>query len=64
MMREKTIKVSEEEYQRIMEAKNMLAQKGYSNLPLPEEQKRAEFTQGAIVGLGLVALIYLLTRDE
>jgi hypothetical protein len=64
MMREKTIKVSDEEYQRILEARNMLAQKGYSNLPLPEEQKRAEFTQGAIVGLGLAALIYLLTKEK
>ena len=64
-MRERTVKVSEDEYQRIIQARQMLAQNGYSNLPLPQEQKQAnDFTQGAVVGLGIAALIYLLSKEH
>ena len=64
-MRERTIKVSEDEYQHVIQARQMLAQNGYSNLPFPQEQTQAnDFTQGAIVGLGIAALIYLLSKEQ
>jgi len=62
----KTIKVSDEEYQRITKAREELSKKGYGKLPLDPEKAidLGDFTLGAIAALGALALLYLLTRKE
>ena len=62
----KTIRVSDEEYNRITNARNELARYGYAKLP-QETRKDVDlgsFTLGAIAALGALALIYLLTKEE
>lgn len=65
-MRERTIKVSEEEWKLINEAKSALVQQGYSGLPkqVQEEYEVDEYTKGAIVGLAIAALLYLLAKER
>lgn len=60
----KTIRVTEEEYQKIIEARKELARHGYAKLPInPEEEiDLGSFTIGAIAALGAIALIYLLSK--
>ena len=63
----KTIRVNEDEYQKIIEARKELAKHGYAGvLPLEQEEEidLGSFTIGAIAALGAVALIYLLTKDN
>lgn len=61
----KTIRVSDEEYQKIIDARKELAKYGYKDLPVSpdEELDLGSFTIGAIAGLGALALIYLLTKE-
>ena len=60
----KTIRVTEEEYQKIIEARKELARQGYAKLPInPEEEiDLGSFTIGAIAALGAIVLIYLLSK--
>lgn len=62
----KTIRVSDEEYEKIIEARQELAKYGYNRLP--QEAKKdidlSSFTLGAITALGALALIYLLTKEN
>jgi len=62
----KTIKVSDEEYQRITKAREELAKKGYGKLPIEPKKPidLGDFTLGAIAALGALALLYLLTQEE
>ena len=62
----KTIRVNEDEYQKIIEARKELAKHGYAGLNLePEEEiDLSSFTIGAIAALGAIALIRLLTKDN
>jgi len=62
----KTIRVSEEEYQKIVEARKELARHGYGKLPIEPEKELdlSSFTLGAIVALGALALIHLLTKSN
>lgn len=62
VMREKTMRLSQEEWRKIEEARGLLLKKGYGNLPFQAEPD--EFTKGAIVGLGIAALIYLLSKER
>ena len=61
----KTIRVSDEEYAKIIQARKELAKHGYKDLPVnPEDELDiSSFTIGAIAGLGALALIYLLTKE-
>ena len=62
----KTIRVSDEEYEKITEARQELAKYGYDRLP-PEAKKGIDlgsFTLGAIAALGALALIHLLTLEN
>ena len=61
-MREKTMRLSRDEWNGIEEARGLLLKKGYENLPFRAETD--EFTKGAIVGLGIAALIYLLSKEK
>ena len=61
-MRQKMMRLSYGEWERIEEARNLLLKKGYDNLPFQAEPD--EFTKGAIVGLGIAALIYLLNKER
>ena len=65
-MRERTIKVSEDEWEMINKARNALAHEGYGSLPkrVQEEYEADDFTKGAIVGLAIVALLYLLSKKR
>ena len=62
----KTIRVSEDEYGKIIEAKKELAKYGYAKLPLETEEELdlGSFTIGAIAALGALALIYLLSKGN
>jgi len=62
----KTIRVSKEEYQKIVDARKELARHGYEKLPInPEEELDiGSFTLGAVVALGALALIYLLSKGN
>ena len=62
----KTIRVNENEYQKIIDARKELAKHGYAGLPVnpDDEIDFGSFTIGAIAALGAVALIYLLTKDK
>lgn len=62
----KTIKVSDEEYKMIKNARKELARRGYQKLPIEPEEAIdvGDFTLGAIVALGALALIHLLTKEE
>ena len=62
----KTIKVSDGEYSKIVEARKQLARKGLEKVDsiIPEEELDiGSFTLGAIAALGALALIYFLTRE-
>lgn len=62
----KTIRLSKDEYDKIIKAKEELAKYGYNKLP--EETKESidlgSFTLGAIAALGALALIYLLAKGN
>lgn len=66
----KTIKVSDEEYGMIVNARSELANRGLRSLdalPIKKDQRPANiesFALGAIVGLGAAALIALLLRGD
>lgn len=60
-MRERIIRLSEEEYQKLTEARNMLAHKGFERLPV--QPPNDDFARGAVVGLGLALLLYLLSKE-
>lgn len=61
----KTIRVSDEEYNKIIQARKELAKHGYKDLIFNpgEELDLGSFTIGAIAGLGALALIYMLTKE-
>ena len=65
-MRERTIKVSEEEWEMINKARNVLAHEGYGSLPkrVQEEYEVDDFTKGAVIGLAIAALLYLLAKER
>ena len=65
-MREKTMRLSDEEWKMINEARNKLAHQGYSILPkqVQENYPIDDYTKGAIVGLGMAALLYLLAKQR
>lgn len=62
----KTIRVSEGEYDKIIEARKELAKHGYARLPIEPEKELdlGSFTIGAIAALGALALIYLLSKGN
>lgn len=66
----KTIKVSDDEYSMIVKARSELANRGLKSLeslPLKKEQLPSNldtFTLGAIVGLGVAALVALLASGD
>ena len=66
MGRTRLVKLSEEEYQILQEAKKALIQNGTKGLPKPvrkkidEENRLADFALGAIVGVGAVVLLAVL----
>jgi len=63
----KTIRVTDEEYQKIIEARKELARLGYGKLQSIEPERELDmdsFTLGAIAALGALALIYLLTKGN
>ncbi|MBS3139645.1 hypothetical protein J4479_01435 [Candidatus Woesearchaeota archaeon] len=61
-----TIKVSDEEYNMIVEARKKLAMEGINKLPLEIKNKQLtdleKFTLGAIVGIGAWLLLKELNR--
>jgi len=65
-MRERTVRVSEEEWTMINQARNTLAHQGYNSLPIDiqQEYQLDEFTKGAIIGLALVVLLNLLAKKR
>jgi len=62
----KSIKVSDEEYEKIVEARKELAKRGVQGLPIKPEEvvDLGDLTLGAIVALGALALIYLLSEKQ
>ncbi len=62
----KTIRVNEDEYNKIIEARKELAKHGYAGLPVDpdDEIDLGSFTIGAIAALGAIALIRLLTKGN
>lgn len=62
----KTIRVSDEEYNKIIQARQELAKHGYNRLPqeTKDDHDMGSFTLGAIVALGALALIYLLSKEN
>ena len=66
MGRTRLVKLSEEEYQLLQEAKRELARRGTKSLPegvkekIEQQYSLADFALGAIVGLGALALIVAL----
>ncbi len=66
----KTIKVSDDEYELVIRARNELASRGLrslDNLPIPRNELPTNldgFALGAIVGLGVAALFALLTEND
>ena len=53
------------EYEQLRQAQNTLLQRGYQGLP-PEvvrDRNIQSFNNGAVVGLALAALLYLLTKE-
>jgi len=61
----KTIKLSDEEYQKIVEARRQLVRKGLAKVDsiIPEQEiDLSSFTLGAIAALGALTLIHLLSE--
>ena len=62
----KTIRLSDEQYEKVIEAKTELAKKGYDRLP-DDVKKEVEdvgfFTLGAIASLGASALLEIIGRQ-
>ena len=65
-MRERTVRISEEEWNMINQARNTLAHQGYNSLPtdIQKEYQLDEFTKGAIIGLALTILLHLLAKKR
>ena len=61
----KTIRVSDDEYDKIVKARKELARRGYGRLPddVEKEVDVGSFTFGAIVAIGALALLYLLSKN-
>ena len=61
----KTIRVSDDEYGNIVKARKELAKKGYGRLPddVEKEVNIKSFTLGAIVGIGALAILHLLSKN-
>lgn len=61
----KTIRVSDKEYNKIVEARKELVKRGARALPddVEKEVDADSFTLGAIVAIGALALLYLLSRN-
>ena len=66
MGRTRLVKLSEEEYQLLQNAKKALIENGTNRLPAPasqrinEENRLADFALGAVVGVGAVVLLAVL----
>jgi hypothetical protein len=66
MGRTRIVKLSEEEYQLLQDAKKALIKNGTNGLPkevnerINQDNRLADFALGAIVGVGAVALLALL----
>jgi hypothetical protein len=65
-----TIRIKKKDLQKLEEARNALVHKGIGKLPptdlISSEIKRAEtekFTNGFLVGLASVALLYLISKS-
>ena len=69
----KTLRIPEEDYDKLKEIRRLLRQKGAENLDwkalkkqkfikVKEHAEDTNFTMGAVVGLGATALAYLLQR--
>lgn len=60
------LKIPQIEYELLLEARETLMRQGYQKLPdeIVERTKVQSFTRGAVVGLALAALLYLLSRNE
>ena len=61
----KTIRVSDDEYGKIVKAREELAKKGYAGLydDVEKEVNIKSFTLGAIVGIGALAILHLLSKN-
>ncbi|MDO8537318.1 MAG: hypothetical protein Q7S21_00375 [archaeon] len=60
----KMVKITENEYNMLIQARNQLMHKGYQNIP-PEVLRKLNienFSRGAIVGLGVALLVYYLNK--
>ena len=77
MAKYKTLRIPEKDYDKLKEIQKLLRQKGSENvdwnalkeqdlMEVPEEDEReendSEFTSGVLIGLGAVALAYLLWK--
>jgi hypothetical protein len=61
-MREITVKVSEDEYKKLTEAREILARKGMESLPFKPQSQISDFALGAIVAIGALLIIRELTK--
>ncbi len=71
----KMVRIPEDEYDALLEARRELMRKGLDRLPREvleddeadeedEEEEDGNFTMGLLVGLGAAALVYLLTKNK
>jgi len=60
------VKIPKQEYENLLRARDILLRQGYQNLPqeVIEQTKVQNFNRGAIAGLGIAALLYLLSRKN
>lgn len=64
----KMVRIPEDEYDELLNARRELKRKGLDSLPNDvydeEEDEEGDFTMGLLVGLGAAALVYLLTKSK
>jgi len=71
----KMVRIPENEYDALLEARRELMRKGLDRLPREvleddeadeedEDEEDGNFTMGLLVGLGAAALVYLLTKNK
>lgn len=68
----KMVRIPEDEYDALLEARRELMRKGLDRLPREvleddeedEDEEDGNFTMGLLVGLGAAALVYLLTKNK
>jgi len=72
----KMVRIPEDEYDALVEARRELMRKGLDRLPREvledddedneddEDEEEGNFTMGVLVGLGAAALVYLLTKNK